>query len=47
MVDPSELQRPINRPPETNPVPKVNGAILVKLRPEAPAGLGRLLIELD
>lgn len=47
MVDPSELQRAINRPPETNPVPKVDGAVLVRLRPEAAAGLGRLLIELD
>lgn len=47
MVDPSELQRPPNRPPEANPVPKVDGAMLVKLRPEAAAGLGRLLIELD
>lgn len=39
MVDPSELQRPINRPPEINPVPKVNGAVLVTLRPEAAVGL--------
>jgi hypothetical protein len=47
MVDPSELQRPINRAPETNPVPKVGGAVLIKLRPEAAAGLGRLLIRRD
>lgn len=47
MVDSSELQRPINRPPETNPVPKVNGAVLVTLWPEAGAGFGRLLIDLD
>ncbi len=47
MVAPSELQRPINRPPGANPVPKVNGAVLVRLRPEAAAGLGRLLIQLN
>lgn len=47
MVDPTELQRPINRPPEINPVPKVDGAILIRLWPEAAAGLGRLLIELE
>lgn len=47
IVDPSELQRPRNRPPEANPVPKVDGAVLVKLRREAALGLGLLLAKLD
>lgn len=47
MVDESELQRPRNRAPEANPVPKVDGAVLARLRPEAAAGLGLLLIGLD
>jgi len=47
MVDESELQRLRNRAPQANPVPKVNGAVLAKLRPEAAAGLGLLLIGPD
>jgi len=44
MVDKSELPRLWNRAPRANPVPKVNGAVLAKFRPEAAAGLGLLLI---
>ncbi|CEG06941.1 hypothetical protein BN961_00322 [Afipia felis] len=46
-VDPSELQRPVGRAPERNPVPKVEGAVLLLLCPADAAGLGRLLTTFD
>ena len=42
-VDPSELQRPRDREPERNPVPKVNGQIVLLISRSKAAGLGHIL----
>lgn len=46
-VDEAELQRPIGRPPERNPVPKVEGGVAILLGRSQAAGLGRLLSGFD
>ncbi len=47
MVDESELQRPQEREPERNPVPKVTGQMVFRIERAAAAGLGELLISFD